>query len=196
MADEKEPTVQLDTGDDTEPTTKKPDTGDKGTDKGDAHQVQQDDADDDGNKKPDDDANDDDADTDNDTAKWKSLARKWQKRSESNLSDLEETKAQVKELQAQIDKLTADAERKKALEDVAKETGVPVEILDGYEDVDAARNAAKAIKEWAGHHTYPRDQGGAPQGGGDKVTKASIEAIKSPVERVRARAAHADLYRK
>ena len=143
-----------------------------------------------------DDAEDDVQDSEDDATKWKSLARKWQARSESNLAELKKAKEQSEKLQGEIEALKADAERDAELSKISEESGVPKDILAGYADIDAARDAASKIKAWAGHKTYPSDQGGAPQGeAASTVTKTSIESLSSPIARVKARAAHADLYR-
>ena len=132
-----------------------------------------------------------------DATAWKSLARKWETRSKSNLEELEKVKAQAEKLQNELEALKADTERAEELSKIAEETGVPQEILEGYADIDTAKDAASKIKAWAGHKKYPSDQGGAPQGeAASTVTKASIESLTSPIARVKARAAHADLYRK
>ena len=79
---------------------------------------------------------------------------------------------------------------------VSAETGVPAALLQGSTEEELSASAA-AVTEYveAQRPAYPRDKGGAP-GGGASVTVDSIEKIRNPAERVRMRAAHADLYRR
>lgn len=114
------------------------------------------------------------------TSAWKNRARTWEKRAHERDHEIESLKRQI------------------AIRDVADETGVPFDILKNATDADAAKALAKQITDFAGTKTqtkpaYPKDRGGAPAGA-NPVTKDSIEKIKDPIKRVRARAENIGLY--
>ena len=129
-----------------------------------------------------------------DYAAHKPKAAEWDKAQEAAKSELE----RANERAAKADRALADAqaaiEHSELVAKVSQETGVPASLLHGATEEELAASAS-AISDFvkASAPGYPRDKGGAA--GGRAVTVESIEAIKNPVERVRARAAHADLYR-
>lgn len=127
------------------------------------------------------------ADTDGEVEKWKSMSRKWQKTSEQN-------KSRIDELEKQLAEANAARESYEAIAKVASETGVPIDLLSGCTTAEEAQEKAAKLTEWASKRAYPTDRGGAPSGA-SPITKESIENIKDPRERVKARAAHIDLYK-
>lgn len=106
----------------------------------------------------------------------------------------DEAERELAECKAALERADADARRTRTALDVSRQTGVPVDLIRG-ESADEMRASADAIAEFAASRRagYPTDKGGA-SGGGKAVTVASIEAIKDPVARVRARARHQNLY--
>ena len=122
----------------------------------------------------------------------KKNAAEWDKAQEAAKSELE----RANERAAKAEKALADAqaaiEHSELVAKVSQETGVPASLLHGATEEELAASAISDFVK-ASAPGYPRDKGGAA--GGRAVTVESIEAIKNPVERVRARAAHADLYR-
>lgn len=144
-----------------------------------------------------------------DATDWKAQARKWQARAKANKekadrwdeyesngnAELQRAKDELETARREVSELRESAERSKTLLDVSQETGVPAALLKG-ETADELRESAKAISAFAASRQtrYPQDKGGAG-GNGSQVTVASIEAIKDPVARVRARAQHQELYK-
>lgn len=124
----------------------------------------------------------------------KKKAAEWDKAQEAAKTELE----RANERAAKAEKALADAQAAMAhtelVAKVSQETGVPASLLHGATEEELTASAS-AISDYvkASAPGYPRDKGGAA--GGHAVTVESIEAIKNPVERVRARAAHAELYR-
>ena len=141
-------------------------------------------------------------------------SRKWEQRSKANadaakkLAELEDsTKTDAERLaeaqkcadeaEAKVAEFERRAERAAIVAEVAAAKGVDAEWLgrmsgDTREEVEA--NAAYIASKLSGSPIYPSvtDNGGAK---GGAITKAEIEAIKDPKERVRMRAKHLDLYR-
>lgn len=138
---------------------------------------------------------------------WKAQARKWERQAKANKAkaDMWDARAKdeptVESLQEQIDGLRAEAEaaraesaRIAAVARVSQETGVPSSLIQG-DDEDAMKASAEAIAAFAKAQApgYPADKGGAPQAG--EASVESIESIKDPAERIRARARNIELYR-
>lgn len=97
--------------------------------------------------------------------------------------------------QAEADATKAELEHVRLVARVSQETGVPASLIHGDTAEDMAASA-KAVSEYAASVAvpgYPADKGGSTPGG-SHVGVSEIEAIKDPVERVRMRAAHSDLY--
>ena len=141
-------------------------------------------------------------------------SRKWEQRSKANadaakkLAELEdstktdaeklaEAQKRAEEAEAKVAEFERRAERAAIVAEVAAAKGVDAEWLgrmsgDTREEVEA--NAAYIASKLSGSPIYPSvtDNGGAK---GGAITKAEIEAIKDPKERVRMRAKHLDLYR-
>lgn len=96
-----------------------------------------------------------------DATDWKAEARKWKRRSKENADKAkaydelqEQSKTELQRAQEQaaaykrkVDELSAKAERDAARAKVAKETGVPAELVAG-DDEDAMRAFAKAVAAW------------------------------------------------
>lgn len=118
---------------------------------------------------------------------WKAEARKWEARAKENKAKVDETNNRVSAVEAELEKT-------KLVMQISRETGVPPELIHG-DTADELAASAKAASEWAASMTpsYPSDKGGSATA--PTATRESIEQIKDPLERIRARAEHADLYR-
>lgn len=127
-------------------------------------------------------------------------SREWEKRAKANKKALDAALADdttANDLTEQVDALKAELAQKDIellRASVASETGVPVSLLVGT-TADELKASADAVLEFAkvNRSTYPVDKGGAA--GSTPVSRESIESIKDPLARIRARAEHADLYR-
>lgn len=100
---------------------------------------------------------------------WKAEARKWQKRAQENFEkarayddDQEKRKTELQKAQEeaaawkkQVDDLNAKAELDAARAKVAKETGVPAELIAG-DDEDSMREFAEAVAKWGKPSSAPR----------------------------------------
>lgn len=100
---------------------------------------------------------------------WKAEARKWEKRSKENAdkakaydelqeqskTELEKAREQADSYKKQVDELNAKAERDAARAKVAKDTGVPAELIAG-DDEDSMRAFAKALADWGRPSSAPR----------------------------------------
>ena len=138
---------------------------------------------------------------------WKAQARKWEERAKANKdkADLWDAQQQaaptVEALQAQIDEMRQAqaqaekaAERTRALMEVSQATGVPADLLKG-ETAEELAASAQLVNDFVARKQpgYPSDKGGGSNGAA--VTRESIESIKDPAARIKARAEHIDLYR-
>ena len=134
---------------------------------------------------------------------WKSEARKWENRAKENRDaqkaaeealaaksgDYDSVKAELDAAVAERDKLRAEKERADEVASAAKAHGVDAELLARMSG-DVAANA----EFLASLPMYkPVHDGGEAKA--ETVTRESIEAIENPVERVRMRAQHQDLYK-
>lgn len=122
----------------------------------------------------------------------KTKAAAYDEAAEASKSELQKAVEERDRLKAKLDKLEADAARAEAVARAAAEHGVSADLLSRMSgDVD--ENAAYLKEQMASVPKFGR----VPDGGEatpPTVTRESIEAIKDPVERVRARAQHLDLY--
>lgn len=123
-------------------------------------------------------------------------AAKYDEAQEAAKSELERAEERAARAEAALEEANARMAHDALVAKVSGETGVPAALLHGSTEEELAASAA-AVTEYveAQRPGYPRDKGGAP-GGGSPVTVDSIEKIRNPAERVRMRAAHADLYRR
>lgn len=123
-------------------------------------------------------------------------AAKYDEAQEAAKSELERAEERAARAEAALEEANARMAHDALVAKVSGETGVPASLLHGSTEEELAASAA-AVAEYveAQRPGYPRDKGGAP-GGAPVVTVDSIEKTSNPLERVRARAAHADLYRK
>ena len=142
-------------------------------------------------------------------------SRKWEQRSKENAAkakELDELKAasqtdaekladavkRAESAEAKLAEYERAAERAGTVAEIAAKTGVDADWLgrmagDTAEEIQA--NADFLASKLSGAPIYPSvADNGASKGAG--ITKADIEAIKDPKERVRMRAKHLDLYRK
>ena len=133
---------------------------------------------------------------------WKAEARKWENRAKENRDaqkaaeealaaksgDYDSVKAELEAAVAERDKLRVEKERADEVAEAAKAHGVDAELLarmSGDVEANAEYLASMPIYK-------PVHDGGERKA--EPITRESIEAIKDPVERVRTRAQHLDLY--
>lgn len=129
------------------------------------------------------------------TTDWKANSRKWEDRAKSNKEQLDAALKKIDELQAsqatdtteQLEQANAKIAELQLKIKVSKETGVPVELLQGS-DEDAITASANALTSYAqsfakSNAAYPLDKGGAAHS-----TAGNVEDIADPVARVQARA--------
>lgn len=104
-----------------------------------------------------------------DTTDWKAMARKWEARSKENAdkaraydelqeqskTELQRVQEQAAAYKRQVDELSAKAERDAARAKVAKETGVPAELVAG-DDEESMRAFAEAVAKWGKPSSAPR----------------------------------------
>ncbi|MDY4041320.1 MAG: hypothetical protein SOY67_04375 [Collinsella sp.] len=109
-------------------------------------------------------------------------------------AEADEARERAERAEAELAEARARIERQEALSRVSAETGVPANLIHGGDEVEM-RAAAEALRGYIDslRPAYPEDKGGSA--GGRPVTDASIDSIANPLERVRARAKHADIYR-
>lgn len=129
------------------------------------------------------------------TTDWKANSRKWEDRAKSNKEQLDEALKKIEELQAsqatnaneQLEQANAKIAELQLKIKVSKDTGVPVELLQGS-DEEAITASANALTSYAqsfakSNAAYPLDKGGAAHS-----TAGNVEDIADPVARVQARA--------
>ncbi|WP_311396576.1 hypothetical protein [Lancefieldella parvula] len=125
------------------------------------------------------------------TTDWKANSRKWEDRAKSNKEQLDAALEKIGELQAaqatstneQLEKANAEIAELKLKIKISKDTGVPVELLQGS-DEEAITASANALTSYAqSFAAYPLDKGGAAHS-----TTGNVEDIADPVARVQARA--------
>lgn len=129
------------------------------------------------------------------TTDWKASSRKWEDRAKSNKEQLDAALKEIEELKAsqatntteQLEQANAKIAELQLKIKVSKETGVPVELLQGS-DEDAITASANALTSYAqsfakSNAAYPLDKGGAAHS-----TAGNVEDIADPVARVQARA--------
>lgn len=124
----------------------------------------------------------------------KRKAKAYDEAQEAAKSELERANDRAAKAEKALADAKAEMEHAALVSKVSAETGVPASLLHGGTEEELAASA-KAVSEFAESRMpqYPHDRGGSPAGGG-QVTVESIESIKSPLERVRMRAANAGLY--
>ena len=130
-----------------------------------------------------------------DYADLKAKAEKYDEAQEAAKSELEKARDAAGKAQAELDALKAEAQRRDLVDKVSSDTGIPANLLHGDSE-DELRASAKAVSAFVESRkpAQPLDKGGAPAPSG-AMTRDAIEKIKDPVARVKAMAAHADLYR-
>ena len=126
---------------------------------------------------------------------WKANSRKWEDRAKSNKEQLDEALKKIEELQAsqatnateQLEQANAKIAELQLKIKVSKDTGVPVELLQGSDEeaITASANALTSYAQSFAKSTaaYPLDKGGAAHS-----TAGNVEDIADPVARVQARA--------
>lgn len=129
------------------------------------------------------------------TTDWKANSRKWEDRAKSNKEQLDAALKEIEELKAsqatnaneQLEQANAKIAELQLKIKVSKDTGVPVELLQGS-DEEAITASANALTSYAqsfakSNAAYPLDKGGAAHS-----TAGNVEDIADPVARVQARA--------
>ena len=129
------------------------------------------------------------------TTDWKANSRKWEDRAKSNKEQLDAALKEIEELKAsqatnaneQLELANAKIAELQLKIKVSKDTGVPVELLQGS-DEEAITASANALTSYAqsfakSNAAYPLDKGGAAHS-----TVGNVEDIADPVARVQARA--------
>lgn len=126
----------------------------------------------------------------------KAKAEKYDEAQEAAKSELDKAREAAEKATAELEAMKADAAHRGLVDKVSSETGIPGNLLHGDSE-DELRASAEALSAFVESRkpTPPLDKGGAPAPPG-AVTRDSIEKIKDPVARVKARAAHAELYRR
>lgn len=128
-----------------------------------------------------------------DYAEVKAKAAKYDEVEEAQKTELQKAVEERDALKAQVDKLNADKAHAEAVAKAASEYGVDASLLARMAgDVD--ENALFLKQQLANAPKY----GAVPDGGEvnpPTITRESIEAVKDPVERVRLRAQHQNLYK-
>lgn len=129
------------------------------------------------------------------TTDWKANSRKWEDRAKSNKEQLDATLKELEELKAsqatntteQLEQANAKIAELQLKIKVSKDTGVPVELLQGSDEeaITASANALTSYAQSFAKSTaaYPLDKGGAAHS-----TAGNVEDIADPVARVQARA--------
>ena len=122
----------------------------------------------------------------------KKKAEAYDEAEESSKSELQKAVEERDKYKAKLEKLEAEAKRAEAVARAAAEHGVDAELLSRMSG-DVEENAAYLKEQMANVPKYGRvhDGGETPP---PTITRESIEAIKDPVERVKMRAQHQDLY--
>ena len=128
------------------------------------------------------------------TTDWKANSRKWEDRAKSNKEQLDATLKEIEELKAsqatnaneQLEQANAKIAELQLKIKVSKETGVPVELLQGS-DENAITASAEALTSYAqsfakSNAAYPLDKGGAAQ-----THAVDLSKIDDPLEYVRVR---------
>lgn len=104
-----------------------------------------------------------------DTTDWKAMARKWEARSKENAdkaraydelqeqskTELQRVQEQAAAYKRQVEDLNAKAELDRARARVAKESGVPAELIFGADEGEMEANA-KALAAWGKPSRAPR----------------------------------------
>lgn len=104
-----------------------------------------------------------------DTTDWKAMARKWEARSKENAdkakaydelqeqskSELQKAQEKAKRAEDELAELKAKAELAETRAKVAKDTGVPAELISG-DDEESMRTFAEAVAAWGKPSSAPR----------------------------------------
>ena len=123
----------------------------------------------------------------------KTKAAAYDEAEEAAKSELQKAVEERDALKARVDKLEADKARADAVAKAASTHGVDAELLARMTG-DVEENAVFLKAQMAAQPKY----GQVPDFGEvnpPTITRESIEAVKDPVERVRLRAQHQDLYK-
>lgn len=123
----------------------------------------------------------------------KGKAQQYDAAQEAAKSDLEKAVEERDALKARLDKLESDKAHADAVAKAASEHGVDAALLARMSG-DVEENAVFLKQQMAAQPRY----GQVPDFGEvnpPTITRESIESVKDPVERVRLRAQHQDLYR-
>lgn len=123
----------------------------------------------------------------------KAKAAKFDEAEAASKSELEKAVEERDKYKARVEELENEKTRAAEVAEAARKHGVDAELLARMSgDVDENAAFLKAQMDGAQKHGKVPDKGEAHV---DTVTRESIEAIKDPVERIRARAQHQNLFK-
>lgn len=123
----------------------------------------------------------------------KAKAAKFDEAEAASKSELEKAVEERDKYKARVEELENEKTRAAEVAEAARKHGVDAELLARMSgDVDENAAFLKAQMDGAQKHGKVPDKGEAHV---DTVTRESIEAIKDPVERIRARAQNQNLFK-
>lgn len=134
-----------------------------------------------------------------DTVDWKKESRKWERRAKEAAANREKDQSEADERMRDVEAELEELRRENLIMKVSRETNVDPDLLRNMSASDEAdmRDCAAMLVNFAkanashGYAGIPDTGEPAPT---PSVTVEDISAIKSPSERIRARAQHLDLY--
>lgn len=121
----------------------------------------------------------------------KEKADKWDELQEQGKSELERTKEELSAAQAKVEAYEKAEQTRAWAAEVAAETHVPASVLRGGTKEEMQEHAQAILASGLSSRSVP--DGG--EQAAPAVTRESIESIPNQMERVRARAAHPELYK-
>lgn len=147
---------------------------------------------------------------------WKAEARKWEARAKANgqeaqaykekaakfdeleeakKSELEKANEKAASLEEELAKIKATQAHAELVSKVANETGIPASLLHGSTE-EELKATANLIHVYVEKQTpgYPKDKGGAAQGGDASMTREKIAQIKDPMAQLKAIRDNKDLF--
>lgn len=135
-------------------------------------------------------------------AEWKASSRKWERRAKESqadarklqgrldeMADYDEIRRQLADLRTRNEALEAERERQRQVREAAAANGVDAALLERMSgDVEENARFLRTLP------IYPNVRDDGEQRRAGAVSRESIDKIKDPVERLKTRAAHLDIY--
>lgn len=121
----------------------------------------------------------------------KEKADKWDELQEQGKSELERTKEELSAAQAKVEAYEKAEQTRAWAAEIAAETHVPASVLRGSTKEEMQEHAQAILASGLNAKSVP--DGGEVST--PAVTRESIESIPNQMERIRARAAHPELYK-